>query len=339
MSPDETAVLLAAATTGAVGLAGTALVALVPRSRPATAAFAAPFVVVAALAAGVAVASQQMLIDDYTSRMVLIVLAACAPMALLAGFLIARRVRALERGAAAERADREKARAVEASQRETIRWLSHDLRTPLAGIRALAETAIDGPARPDAAEHIVREVDRLDAMVDDIAELSRLHAEPRRTITASALDDLVSDAVASVLPLAAAEGVRVEAGTLSGDTVAVEPREVTRAITNIVRNAVQHTPAGERVTVSTTREGEHFVVSVTDACGGVAAADLEHLLEPGWRADTARSERGMGLGLAIADEVARAHGGRVEVRGVAPATGCTVRFVLRADRNAVLTSL
>ncbi|MEO2120056.1 MAG: HAMP domain-containing sensor histidine kinase, partial [Microbacterium sp.] len=247
MTPDENAVVLSILTTAGVGLVGTAIVAALPRSKPVVAAIAAPFVVVASLAAGVAVATRQMLIDDHTSQTLLIVLAACAPLALLVGLVLARRARAVEREAAAERADRQRAREVEDSRRETVRWLSHDLRTPLAGIRALAESAAQDDSPDDPPARIVREVDRLDAMVDDIVELSRLHGQSRREITAAALDDIVSDAVASVSPLATAEGVRIEATALGGEIVEVDVRELTRAVTNIIRNAVQHTPAGGRV--------------------------------------------------------------------------------------------
>ena len=170
-------------------------------------------------------------------------------------------------------------------------------------------------------------------MVDDIVELSRLHGQSRREITTAALDDIVSDAVAYVSPLAAAQGVHIEATALGGDVVEVEVREITRAVTNIIRNAVQHTPAGGRVLLTTTRADAWAVVSVTDGCGGIPAGDLPHLLEPGWRGDAARSGSGMGLGLAIADEVVRAHGGAVTIVGTAPADGCTVSLRLPADKG------
>ncbi|HIE62169.1 MAG TPA: HAMP domain-containing histidine kinase, partial [Microbacterium sp.] len=163
-----------------------------------------------------------------------------------------------------------------------------------------------------------------------------LHGQSRREITAAALDDIVSDAVASVSPLATAEGVRIEATALGGEIVEVDVRELTRAVTNIIRNAVQHTPAGGRVLLTTTRAEGWAVVSVTDACGGIPAGGLPRLLEPGWRGDSARSGRGMGLGLAIVDEVARAHGGAVTIVGTAPAEGCTVSLRLPAN-HAVLT--
>lgn len=328
MTAEQNAILLSVATTGIVGLVAALAVWALSRTRPAVAAFGAPVVVVLALAAGVAIATREMLIDDNAYQTVLVVLLAGAPLALLIGFLLALRVRAVAADAARDRADRERIHQVEESRRETIRWLSHDLRTPLAGIRALAEAGAEGASPAETGDRIVREVDRLDAMVDDIAELSRLHGTPRREVTPAPVDDLVSDAVSVVSPLAESEGVLIEAGELGGAIVAVEPREVTRAVTNIVRNAVQHSPSGGVVSVSTRTEPGRAIVDVSDSCGGIPDTDLAHVLEPGWRGDQARSERGMGLGLAIADEVARAHGGEVTVHNTPDSGGCTVRFIV-----------
>jgi signal transduction histidine kinase len=175
----------------------------------------------------------------------------------------------------------------------------------------------------------VREVDRMDAMVDDIAELSRLHGpSPTSRSEASALDDLVSDAVATVAPLAAAADVSVVAVGLGGATVDVDPGAMTRAVTNVLRNAVQHTPAGGRVEVSTVAGWEQVEVRVADGCGGIPEDDLERVFDPGWRGDDARHDRGMGLGLTIARDVARAHGGDAVVANRADATGCTVSLSL-----------
>jgi len=327
VGPEASAVVVSATVTAAVAAVGAVGLSRVARDRPSVAALGAPIVLVAALAAGVAVASRSMLIGEDDYRTLVFVLLAGAPMAVVVGLVLARRVLGLEREAARERADRERAREVEESRRETVRWLSHDLRTPLAGIRALAESLGDGAVEDPRAAHarIVHEVDRMDTMVDDIAELSRLHGpSPTSRSEVSAFDDLVSDAVAIVAPLASAAGVEVVAVALEGATVDVDPGAVTRAVTNVLRNAVQHTPAGGRVEVSTMAAHERAEVHVTDGCGGIPEADVARVFEPGWRGDAARHDRGMGLGLTIARDVARAHGGDALAGNRPDGTGCTV---------------
>ena len=331
MGPEASAVLLSAVVTAGVGTVGALVLARVARERPVVAALGAPIVLVAALGAGVAVASRSMLIGEDDYRTLVFVLLAGAPMAVLVGVVLARRVWRLERDAARERADRERLREVEASRRETIRWLSHDLRTPLAGVRALAESLVEGAVADPAAAHgrIVHEVDRMDAMVEDIAELSRLHG-PATTVRRerASVDDLVSDAVATVSPLARAAGVEVVATSLSGSLVQVEVGPVTRALTNVVRNAVQHTAPGGRVEVSTTPRDGAVVVEVADECGGIPDAVLPLVFDAGWRGDTSRHDPGMGLGLTIAREVARRHGGDATIENRPDALGCRVTLVL-----------
>ena len=327
MGPETSAVLLSATVTAVVAGVGALGLSLVARNRPSVAALGAPIVLVAALASGVAVASRSMLIAEDDYRTLVFVLLAGAPMAVVVGLVLARRIGRLERDSAQQRSDRDRAREVEESRRETVRWLSHDLRTPLAGIRALAESLEDDKVADPRAAHarIVHEVDRMDGMVDDIAELSRLHgpgAVDRRE--EAALDDLVSDAVATVTPLAAVDGVELVAVALCGATVVVDPRGVTRALTNVLRNAVQHTRAGGRVELSTVAGEERVEVDVADGCHGIPADDLEHIFEPGFRGDDARHDRGMGLGLAIAREVARAHGGDAWAANRPDGSGCVV---------------
>lgn len=350
MRPELSAVLVSAATTAAVASAGAFGVWRMAAERPAAAARAAPAVVVAALAAGVAVATRAMVVAEDDYRTVLFVLAAGAPMAALIGVLLARRVSAMQTLAARERADRLRAEEVEASRRETIGWLSHDLRTPLAGVRALAESVqedmVDDPRV--AAERIVREVDRLGAMVDDLAELSRVHALPDDAVRDAVrarervcVDDVVSDAVESVAPVADLAGVSIRAGALCGASAHLDPTSVGRAVTNLVRNAVQHSPAGT-VTIGTRRDGDWVDIVVDDACGGIPEAELDRVFEAGWRGDPARRSSagvlpagsgggGMGLGLAIVAEVARAHAGSVSARNREDGTGCTFVLRLRAD--------
>ncbi|MGL5929821.1 MAG: sensor histidine kinase [Dermatophilaceae bacterium] len=336
MNPETSAVVLSASVTALAGGTGAVWLARLARHRPAVAALGAPIVLVGSLAAGVAVASRQMLLGEDDYRTLVFVLLAGAPMAVLIGVLMARRVSRMERERAEERADVERDRQVEESRRETIGWLSHDLRTPLAGIRALAESLEAGVVADPRAAHgrIVHEVDRLDAMVDDIAQLSRLRG-PGRALPQPeqvALDDLVSDAVATVAPLAAAAGVEVRATALSGSVVTGDARDLTRAVTNVLRNAVQHTPAGLSVEVRTVIGVGTVAVEVADGCGGIPDDDLPQVFDPGFRGDVARAGTGSGLGLTITRDVATTHGGAASVANQPAGRGCVVSLTLPTGR-------
>ena len=335
VTPELSAVIVSAGVTGAVALAGGGVLTTVSRHQPARAALFAPLVVVLSLAAGVAVATRQMVIgfDDY--RTLLFVLLAGAPMAVLIGMLLARRVHAVEQAALAERADREREARVTTERRETIRWLSHDLRTPLSGIRLLAESlrenAIGDSGEARSLDAILRASDRLEAMVDDIAELSRLQGSETadRPRESADLQDLISDAASALRPFAEAGTVTIRPGVTNSAVVHADPASLGRALTNLVRNAVQHTPPGGQVVIDVDARPVP-VVRVRDGCGGIPADDLARVFEPGWRGDQARtsSGAGMGLGLAIARETARSHGGDLTVRNQLDGSGCVFELVL-----------
>ncbi|GAA2011689.1 HAMP domain-containing sensor histidine kinase [Catenulispora yoronensis] len=150
----------------------------------------------------------------------------------------------------AESRDRE--RALERSRRELVAWVSHDLRTPLAGLRAMAEALEDGVA-PDPARYYtqMREAtDRLAGMVDDLFELSRIHAGALRlTLERVALADLVDGALAEGQPLAKARGIDLTGVVTTNATVHGDIRELSRALSNLVVNAIRHTPADGMVRI------------------------------------------------------------------------------------------
>jgi signal transduction histidine kinase len=164
-------------------------------------------------------------------------------------------------------------------------------------------------------------------MVEDLFDLSRLQAGSfARDVDTIALDDLVSDCLAALEPLAAAQRVQLS-GTLTGTAVvAGNGPELNRALTNLVANAIRHTRAGGRVDVvvrlSHDRSDVHVPPSaevvIRDECGGIAAQDLGRLFEVGFRGEAARTPHsvhpaGAGLGLAITRGIVEAHSGSVEV--------------------------
>lgn len=209
---------------------------------------------------------------------------------------------------------------LDAARRQFFSWISHDLRTPLAGIRAMAE-ALEAGTAPDPVgyAHLIRgKVDTLTAMVGDLFELSRLqtgtlelHPEPVTLL------DLVSDAVSDVVTLAAERDVRIEQDGIAGHVIWADPRELTRAIGNLLANGVRHAPDGTTLLIrADTLDAGELALSVIDQGPGVTAENLGRMFDVGWRADPSRtsSDGGAGLGLAIVRGIVEAHGGRVEAR-------------------------
>jgi len=233
---------------------------------------------------------------------------------------------------------RERERALEASRRELVAWVSHDLRTPLAGLRAMAEALEDGiAASPERYHKQIRvEVDRLSGMVDDLLEISRLQAgAPSARVDRVSLGDLVSDCVAALEPVAELQGVRLIGRASAAAEVVGNGAELNRALTNLVINAIRHTRADGTVEIAlqATADPAAAEVTVADECGGIAAADLSRLFEVGFRGEPARTHQpglgaGAGLGLAITRGIVAAHRGSVRVAN--GHTGCafTVRLPL-----------
>ncbi len=235
-------------------------------------------------------------------------------------------------------ASRDRERALDSSRRELVAWVSHDLRTPLASLRAMSEALEDGVS--DSPETYYKQihasVDRLATMVDDLFELSRIQAGSFASETEQvALDDLVSDCIAALDPLANAQGVRLTGRTEGATIVVGNGQELNRALTNLVANAIRHTHSNGVVDVTVSVISGSASVTVRDECGGIPDAELGRLFDVGFRGESARTPRtvnpaGAGLGLAIARGIVEAHGGTVDVENVHG--GCS--FVLRLPAAA-----
>ncbi|WP_405997856.1 sensor histidine kinase [Streptomyces sp. NBC_00829] len=217
-------------------------------------------------------------------------------------------------------ASRERERALEASRRELVAWISHDLRTPLAGLRAMSEALEDGVVADPARYHrqIRTEVDRLNSMVGDLFELSRIHAGALAlTPTRMSVYDLVGEALAGADPLAREHGVRLVGDMVEQIPVEVDGKEMTRVLANLLVNAIRRTPADGTVAVAAERRQDWVVLSVTDGCGGIPEEDLPRVFDTGWRGTQARTPpAGAGLGLAIVRGIVEAHAGHADVRNV-----------------------
>ena len=242
----------------------------------------------------------------------------------------------LQSTAAELAATRDRERALEAARRELVSWVSHDLRTPLAGLRAMAEALEDGVAdNPEIYyKQIAASVERLNQMVEDLFDLSRIQAGAlSRDAERIWLGDLVSDCVAALEPLAAAHGVRLS-GSVDGNAAVIgSGPELSRALTNLVANAIRHTATNGAVQVRVATSSVPAVVEVTvrDECGGIPAAHLSRVFDVGFRGEPARTPHplehtGAGLGLAITRGIVEAHDGTVGVENLPG--GCQFRVRL-----------
>jgi signal transduction histidine kinase len=353
---------IALAYSGAVALVGGVAVRMRPRASVRGALVAVPLVTVLSVVAGVVGAARAMFISSHDLAVVLPVTAVASVVALAMAWTLGRRVvRDVEtvRGAAwllgeyepdsfpdttpalRELADvdteirraagrladaRARERAMESSRRDLVAWISHDLRTPLAGMRAMAEALEDGVAADPARYHrqLRREVDKLSQMVDDLFELSRIRSGGLSlTLEHVDLRDLVSDVLSGSAAVAQARGVALGAEA-DATSLRADAAGLGRVLTNLVVNAIRHTPADGTVHVAAKRDGDDVVLSVSDGCGGIPPENLDKLFEPGWRGTPARTpvpDGGAGLGLAIARGIVEAHHGAISVHNIAG--GCT----------------
>jgi signal transduction histidine kinase len=262
------------------------------------------------------------------------------PVALLLGRWLARR-------SVWEREMHARERAAEASRRELVAWISHDLRTPLAGIRAMTEALQDGvvSAPDEVAEYaarIGRETERLTGMVDDLFELSRITAGALQlAVSAVPLQDVISEAVAAQGPVAARRGVQVLTSSEGEAWPVVQgsDAELARVVRNLLSNAIRHTPADgvvEVVAGADPNRGEAWL-RVDDGCGGIPETDLERVFDVAFRGTKARTPApdslqppGAGLGLAIARGLVEAHHGSIEATNHGPGCRFEIRLPLAA---------
>ncbi|HWT32466.1 MAG TPA: HAMP domain-containing sensor histidine kinase [Microbacterium sp.] len=222
--------------------------------------------------------------------------------------------------------------ALDASRRELIAWISHDLRTPLAGLRAMAEALEDGLADDPQRFHrqMRLQVDHLSDLVDDLFELSKIQSGRLvLTLEAVSLHDLVSDAVAELRALAESRRVTIRESPSPDVLVHGDARELGRVVGNLLINAIQYSPPGRSVSVTTELDADgRAVLSVVDEGGGIPAEDLQNVFRAGWRAAASRTPQsaadgvawgrssGAGLGLAIAHGIVAAHEGEIRARNI-----------------------
>ncbi|MGC1206852.1 MAG: HAMP domain-containing sensor histidine kinase [Ornithinimicrobium sp.] len=358
---------LAAGTAAAVGVVGAIATIALARRSVAFATAMGPVVVVASMAAGIYVTAQQMFLSSSDFTLISLVLAVCVPIAFVCGAFLYRAVRRIDTSATQAVADRERDRSLAASRREMISWASHDLKSPLAGIRIMAEALEDGIATDPADYHrrIRHESDRMNRMVDDLLEMSRLNQGDNQSDIDSVrtlldLTEVTQDVIRSQQVVAEQQNVTVEMVQSGPMCVTVDPARIERAVANVVRNAILYTPSGGAVRVSLERSGATRAAAsgtqgsrgvagaegsrgaggaagtvrlhVSDTCGGLSAEDLERMFDPGWRGSASRTPQagaGIGVGLTITQAIVSEAGGSVEIDNFRE--GCRVSVALPAS--------
>ncbi len=234
--------------------------------------------------------------------------------------------------------------AAEQSRRQLVAFVSHDLRTPLAGIRALAEAIVDGVVSDDEvrvqAKRIEGESIRLQEMVDDLFEMAKINAgavsAPYERV---ALDEVVDDVMSTHGIAAERAGVALQA-QLPAKPVRVigSDRALVRVLSNLVANAIAHTPAGGTVTLTVGTDHDGAWARVDDTGVGISDADLPRVFDVAYRGSNDRVPRsdsslpsGSGLGLAIAAGLVRAHRGSLSATNLARGARFEVRLPLAAE--------
>ena len=217
---------------------------------------------------------------------------------------------------------------------ELLAWTSHDLQTPLTSMRAMVEALADDmvedkDTRQRYLTTILREIQSLSALIDDLLQVAQLDAGGLRIDPAwNSLSDLISDTLESFSELASQQGILLtgEAGPDLDSTWFDAPR-IGRVVANLIQNALQHTPHGGEVRVSARKENGQITVEVRDNGEGISQDDLPQIFETFYRGEKSRSRAtgGSGLGLAIAKGLVEAHGGEIAASS-AVGQGTTIEF-------------
>ena len=229
----------------------------------------------------------------------------------------------------------ERERRMESERRELLAAVSHDLRTPVASIRAMSEAMIDGVVTDEDSirlylGRIRHQTERLGSLIDDLFEIARIDSgNLELRLAPIPVGELVTDTVGALSVRAEEKGIDL---TISCDddlpSLALDGPRMQRVITNLVENAVRHTPPGGHVSVGVQRQNGHVEVAVEDTGEGISSDDQPHVFDRFFRGERSRSRDtgGAGLGLAIARGIVEAHRGSLLMQSE-PGKGS--RFVVR----------
>lgn len=229
-----------------------------------------------------------------------------------------------EMAARLEQADQNE-RALDEARRNLVAWASHDLRTPLTSLRVMVAALADGIVEdPETVTRYLRqsqnEIDRMSRLLDDLFELAQLDAGFHDlNFEWVSLPDLISDTLESFAARAKSHGI-ILMGSVSPqvDLVWAAPEKLSRVLDNLLGNALRYTPRGGSIRLSAEKVNNATIVSIKDSGKGIGAKDLPHIFDRFYRGEKSRTRDkdtngGVGLGLAIAKGLIKAHGGKIWV--------------------------
>jgi signal transduction histidine kinase len=232
-------------------------------------------------------------------------------------------------------------RELENLRRDLIAWVSHDLHTPLASIRAILEALADGVVEdPETVQRYLRtaqkDIGALSLLIDDLFQMAKLDAGGLPLeLGMNSISDLISDTLESFSELAARQEVSLTGEVEPGvDPLWMDTQRIGRVLNNLIGNALRHTPKGGSIRVHAAPVPDGTRVEVTDSGEGIRPEDLPYVFERFYRGEKSRNRAtgGAGLGLAIARGIIEAHGGRIAVESQ-PGQFTRFYFILPQSRH------
>lgn len=223
---------------------------------------------------------------------------------------------------------------LDAVKRDLSANISHELRLPIASIKALAETlaqgAVDDPSvAKEFLGQINAETDRLAQMVQELGDLSRIESGQAPLAKQKiGIGEVIKRAAERIKPQADRAGLSINIDVASDlPPVSADRDRIEQVLVNLLHNSIKFTPSGGNITISAISSGDSLQVSVADSGVGISADDLPRIFERFYKADRARSGGGTGLGLAIVKHIIEAHGGKIWAQSV-EGKGATFTFTL-----------